>query len=217
MEHVKVPIVRGETLLLQAIGILKDKDRSGLIVDLPDRPRVLFLDELLRILCDKDGGNVKIDQVRPRYRAVRLPPIGATNPPEAIRRGREATVSSSAAQFAVLDILEGQAQVVATSEPPVRSMLIRLTPKPTIGSAGVKTRCPRCPLPSCLARICHFRVLCPSSNACFLTIRRALLTLKPSAGAMGLSADGAANPANPTASPIGRTFCGAATVSGITR
>ena len=121
MEHVKVPIVRGETLLLQAIGILKDKDRSGLIVDLPDRPRVLFLDELLRILCDKDGGNVKIDQVRPRYRAVRLPPIGATNPPEAIRRGREATVSSSAAQFAVLDILEGQAQVVATSEPPVRS------------------------------------------------------------------------------------------------
>lgn len=73
MEHVKVPIVRGETLLLQAIGILKDKDRSGLIVDLPDRPRVLFLDELLRILCDKDGGNVKIDQVRPRYRAVRLP------------------------------------------------------------------------------------------------------------------------------------------------
>jgi hypothetical protein len=46
MEQVKVPIVRGDTLLLQPIGILKDKDRSGLIVDLPDRPRVLFLDEL---------------------------------------------------------------------------------------------------------------------------------------------------------------------------
>src|SRR5438128_8646419 len=63
---------------------------------------------------------------------------------------------------------------------------------------------PSCPPLSCPARICPFRAHCPSSNACFLTIRLALLTLKPSAGATGSSADGAAKPANPTASPTGR-------------
>ena len=57
----------------------------------------------------------------------------------------------------------------------------------------------------------------PESNASFLTIRLALLTLKPSAGATGSSANGVAKPANPTASPTGRRFCGAANVSGIMR
>src|SRR6266436_9014960 len=69
---------------------------------------------------------------------------------------------------------------------------------------------PLCPPLSCPARICPFRAHCPSSSGCFLTIRLALLTLKPSAGATGSSADGAAQPANPTASPTGRRFCGAA-------
>src|SRR5580704_13587483 len=69
---------------------------------------------------------------------------------------------------------------------------------------------PPCPPLSCPARICPFRVHCPSSSAYFLTIRLALLTLKPSAGATGSSANGAAKPANPTASPTGRRFCGAA-------
>src|SRR3974377_33282 len=43
------------------------------------------------------------------------------------------------------------------------------------------------------------------------------LPLEPPAAATGSSADGAANRANPTASPTGRTFSGAANVSGITR
>src|SRR6267378_2820075 len=68
---------------------------------------------------------------------------------------------------------------------------------------------PSCPPLSCPARIYPFRVHCPSSSISFLTIRLALLILKPSAGATGLSADGAANPAHPTASPTGRRFCGA--------
>jgi hypothetical protein len=66
---------------------------------------------------------------------------------------------------------------------------------------------------SCPTQICHFRVLSPSSNASFVTTRIAPLT----AGAMGSSADGAANPANSTASPTGHTFSGVANVSGITR
>ena len=44
---------------------------------------------------------------------------------------------------------------------------------------------PPCPPLSCPARICPFRVHCASSNACFLTIRLVLLTLKPSDGATG--------------------------------
>src|SRR5437764_7471730 len=71
---------------------------------------------------------------------------------------------------------------------------------------------PPCPPLFCPARICPLRVHCPSSNASFLTIRLALLTLKPSAGATGSSADGVAKPAHPTASPIGRRFCGARAV-----
>lgn len=96
------------------------------------------------------------------------------------------------------------------------SMLIRLTPKLTIGSRG-GNEMPSCPPSSCPTQICHFRVLSPSSNASFVTTRIAPLTLKRSAGAMGSSADGAANPVNPTASPTGRTFSGVANVSGITR
>ena len=56
---------------------------------------------------------------------------------------------------------------------------------------------PPCPPLSCPARICPFRVHCASSNACFLTIRLVLLTLKPSDGATGSSADGAAKPGEP--------------------
>ena len=68
----------------------------------------------------------------------------------------------------------------------------------------------------CPAQICHFLVLSPSSNAASPTTRLAPVTLKRSAGVTGSSAGGAANLANPTALPTGRTFCGAATVSGIT-
>jgi hypothetical protein len=66
--------------------------------------------------------------------------------------------------------------------------LIRLTPRHTIGSLAAENEMPPCPPLSCPARICPFRVHCPSSNASFLTIRLALLTLKPSAGATGSSA-----------------------------
>src|SRR5437763_8313347 len=76
---------------------------------------------------------------------------------------------------------------------------------------------PPCPPLFCPARICPLRVHCPSSNASFLTIRLALLTLKPSAGSTGSSADGAAKPANPTASPTGSRFYGGGLAAGGSR
>jgi|GraSoi2013_115cm_1033766.scaffolds.fasta_scaffold05887_2 hypothetical protein len=119
MEHVEVPIVRGETSLRKALDRLKESKRFGLVVDLPDRPRVLFADELRRVLVER-GEDVQVKEVSPRYRAVRVPPTGSMDQdapfPEAYRRGLEATLSSLGAQYAVLTITDREAHVVAASE-----------------------------------------------------------------------------------------------------
>src|ERR1700719_1656811 len=104
MDEVEIPIVRGETGLEEALKRMKESDRSALVVDLREGPRLLFADELLPVLREK-GGKLPITDVPPSTSAVRVPiPGGSINiaAPAGIRRGLEATVSSSDAQYAVV-------------------------------------------------------------------------------------------------------------------
>jgi hypothetical protein len=117
MDEVEIPAISGETDLEEALRKMEIHNKSAIVVDLTEGPRVLFAEELLPIRREK-GGKLPIRDVPPTARAVRVPiPGGSITIPAApgVRRGLEASFSTSGAQYAVVGITGGQARVVSAT------------------------------------------------------------------------------------------------------
>ncbi len=117
MDEVEIPTISGESDLEAALKRMEKEDKSALVVDFREGPRLLFADELLPVLRER-GGKLPIRDVPPSARAVRVPIPGGsiTIPaPPGVRRGLDASFSSSGAQYAVVGIRGDQARVVSAT------------------------------------------------------------------------------------------------------
>lgn len=71
MEILELPFVGTEARLNDVIDLMKERDRSGVLLELPSGPKVLDIDIILYTLRMK--GNVEIAEVDPRFTTIELP------------------------------------------------------------------------------------------------------------------------------------------------
>ncbi|WP_027154889.1 hypothetical protein [Mesorhizobium sp. WSM2561] len=71
MEILDLPFVGTQARLNDVVDLMKERGRSGVLLELPSGPQVLDIDIILYTLRTK--GNVEISQVGPRFTTIELP------------------------------------------------------------------------------------------------------------------------------------------------
>jgi hypothetical protein len=123
MVELDLPILPESTRLPEALDFMRNAGRSGLVTEGPRGLILLTADELLDNLREQlkqhQRVTVTLGQLEPRSVGLDVPP-GARTPNfvtrEVNRRGLDAALASSGAQYAILGAAAGRARVLAVSE-----------------------------------------------------------------------------------------------------